>query len=95
MCGIQMNGKLYCWGDNEFGQIGDGTEEDDSLTPMQVGESTNWSSLAAGEYHTCAINLDQKLFCWGRNNKGQIGSGDPGPDKTQPLPVQVFRINSP
>ena len=62
-CGIGPAGRLYCWGDNAYGQLGDGSMTP-RTTPVQVGLATNWSSVSAGRYHTCGIRAGA-LYCWG------------------------------
>jgi outer membrane protein OmpA-like peptidoglycan-associated protein len=76
------SGKLYCWGDNQFGQLGDGTNTSSSL-PVLVTTSISGAFMNAsvrgiflGDNHTCAITSIlsvNRLFCWGLNNKGQLG----------------------
>ncbi|MCX6530053.1 MAG: OmpA family protein [Actinobacteria bacterium] len=74
-------GKLYCWGDNQFGQLGNGVNVDSSV-PILVSDNgafvnTSVAGVFAGDNHTCAITLapTNRLFCWGYNNKGQLGDG--------------------
>lgn len=73
------SGKLYCWGDNQYGQLGNGTNIDSSL-PVLVSDNgafvnTSVAGVFAGDNHTCAITLapTNRIFCWGYNNKGQLG----------------------
>jgi len=70
-------GKVYCWGRNNFGQLGDGTTTDRN-TPTLVADGAMGNSgvtaVAAGAYHTCALKGGQ-VYCWGRNNFGQLGDG--------------------
>lgn len=74
-CGIkESDSKLYCWGWNADGQIGDGTAVE-KHTPTKIGNAT-WSEISTGEHHTCGITkADSKLFCWGNNHSGQLGDG--------------------
>ena len=73
-------GSLYCWGDNQYGQLGDGTNND-ATTPVLVANSGAFvnagvQGVIAGDNHTCAVTiiaLVNRLFCWGYNNKGQLG----------------------
>lgn len=73
-CGIRTGNALYCWGDNTYGQIGDGNA---SATPVTVPTQIagGWSAVAAGGRHTCGIKTDGTLWCWGRNDYGQLGLG--------------------
>jgi alpha-tubulin suppressor-like RCC1 family protein len=75
-CAIKQDGSLWCWGNNWFGQLGDGTSGwgINKNTPVQI-MSSGVSSVALGGYHTCAVKTDGSLWCWGRNNYGQLGDG--------------------
>lgn len=80
-CGIKSDGKLYCWGNNNSGQLGDGTagtSEDwyaaNKSVPTKIGDDT-WIDISAGQDHTCGIKADSKLYCWGRNQSGELGDG--------------------
>jgi hypothetical protein len=68
-------GGAKCWGDNRYGQVGDGTTEP-RLVPVDVwGLSAGVSALSAGDYHTCAVTIAGGIKCWGWNDWGQIGDG--------------------
>ena len=87
-CGLRGSA-LYCWGDNTFGAIGDGTtvtpRESLTLVPVPAG-SVGWSSVSAGYFSTCGVTLDGRAFCWGANDRGQLGNPA---TSDQPQPVQV------
>jgi alpha-tubulin suppressor-like RCC1 family protein len=86
-CAIRRVGTLWCWGNNDFGQLGIGNTATQDL-PQQVTTpaATGWTSAAAGETHTCATRSDGTLWCWGDNFEGQLGIGDM---TGQDLPQQV------
>ncbi len=69
-CGI-TEGKLYCWGNNEYGQLGLGNF-DNQTTMQQVGDATNWSSIHLGYNSSCGIR-DGDLYCWGNNLFNKLG----------------------
>mgnify|MGYP001004224740 CR=1 FL=1 len=71
-CGVSVMGAVSCWGDNTFGQLGDGTTVK-KHNPVVVAQ--NQSAVDAGAYHTCAIQLLQGVSCWGSNAHGQLGDG--------------------
>ena len=62
--------KLWAWGKNTTGQLGDGTTVNRS-SPIQVGALTNWLSISAGYSHSLAIKMDNTLWAWG--NGGPLG----------------------
>ena len=73
--GISNDGKLFAWGANNEGQLGD----NDPLpypeqSPSQIG-SSNWSAISAGLDVSFAIRSDGKLFAWGKAINGQLGDG--------------------
>lgn len=73
-CAINKDGSLYCWGQNDFGQLGIGLPSTSSSTPVKIGIFSDWTHVATGRNHSCAIR-GQQLYCWGQNNLGQIGDG--------------------
>jgi alpha-tubulin suppressor-like RCC1 family protein len=65
-----------CWGFNEFGQLGDGTNTNQSTpTPVAMPAGVSFTGLALGWRHTCAVSADASAYCWGDNEKGQLGDG--------------------
>jgi alpha-tubulin suppressor-like RCC1 family protein len=75
-CAAETSGRLYCWGSNLFGQLGQGTSGagTEVLAPTLVGTLTNWSAIGSGDGHVCAVS-GGSLHCWGDNMDGQIGTG--------------------
>jgi len=74
-CATRTDGTLWCWGWNDFGQLGIGpTGEQDSPQQVTSPASTGWTSTAAGDVHTCATRA-RTLWCWGDGTAGQLGSG--------------------
>ena len=81
------DGSLWCWGQNQLGQVGDGTI-DDRYEPTQVGTATDWRFVSATASHSCGIRNDDSLWCWGNNGFGQA-SGDGTTSHGLVTPVRV------
>lgn len=77
-CAVTSGGAPWCWGENEYGHVGVGSTTD-QLRAVQVrqGKSalTGVSAISAGVDHTCARKTDGSAWCWGRNERGQLGDG--------------------
>ena len=82
---VRTDGTLWAWGNNNSGQMGDGTNTD-RTSPVQIGSETTWQSVAAGDYHTLAVRTDGTLWAWGNNYHGQVGDGT---TTTRTSPVQI------
>ena len=67
------DGIAYCWGDNHFGQTGQGDVQGDLDTPRQVLGLPLLSSLSLGAHHSCALSQAGEVWCWGDNQFGQLG----------------------
>lgn len=78
-CGITVTGTMYCWGLNNNGQLGNGTTTDalsPTIVPMTGALSgKKFVQVATGMDMTCGLTADNLLFCWGRNDSGQLGNG--------------------
>jgi alpha-tubulin suppressor-like RCC1 family protein len=87
-CALDAGGQLWCWGANDRGQLGVGTTGDQSApVPVALPGGAGARAVSAGEAHTCALDLDNHLFCWGANDRGQLGMGAPGADVATPTAV--------
>ncbi len=89
-CALASDNKAYCWGQNSFGQLGDNSTTQ-RLTPVAVAQGAlpagaTIRQLVAGNSHTCALASDNKAYCWGRNNNGQLGDNSTT-DRLTPVPV--------
>lgn len=73
-CGIVSGGAAYCWGNNAFGQLGDGTQTA-RLTPTRAAAGLNFVSLSVGSRHVCGVTHDFAAYCWGLNTDGDLGDG--------------------
>ena len=73
-CALRTTGEVACWGDNSFGQLGDGTITNRS-TSGPVPGLINAAAIDTGGGHTCALPQTGVLSCWGDNSSGQLGDG--------------------
>lgn len=72
-CAIKSDNTLWCWGDNYVGQLGDSSYTDSPNTPVQVSGGGNWKKVSVGNDYACAVKSDNTLWCWGYNDRGQLG----------------------
>jgi alpha-tubulin suppressor-like RCC1 family protein len=73
-CGLAADGRVYCWGDNVHGQLGDGTRTGHP-TPVAVAGAVRFIQVSAGAFHTCAVTAEYRAYCWGQNEDGRVGDG--------------------
>ena len=74
-CALTTAGGTKCWGNNTYGQLGDGTTTD-RWTPVEIGSLFNGvKAIAAGGGFTCALTTSSSIKCWGYNAYGQLGDG--------------------
>jgi alpha-tubulin suppressor-like RCC1 family protein len=72
-CAVTTDSRVFCWGGNSLGQLGDGTTTS-HLTPHAVPGSRAYRQVDAGLGHTCAVAAaDNRAYCWGWNEVGQLG----------------------
>lgn len=87
-CGIGTDDKAYCWGANNQGQLGNNAYVNSGSPVLVVNGASpgTWKALAAGNGFTCGIGTDDKAYCWGLNNNGQMGDNTTA---GKPLPTLV------
>jgi len=83
---IRTDGTLWAWGNNQYGQLGNGTTIPHN-SPMQIGSATNWRSVSAGPRHTMAIREDGTLWGWGHNQHRQLGDNTTQPQRNSPVQI--------
>jgi len=84
-CGLDQGQNLYCWGDDQFGQVGlspaalpvcpaAGANHPCEPKPTAIVVPVTLKALSAGSAHTCGLSIDNNVYCWGHNNLGQLGN---------------------
>jgi alpha-tubulin suppressor-like RCC1 family protein len=75
-CGLTTDGEVLCWGRNNQGQLGNNAATSfTTSTPVPVSGRLRFASLTVGFQHACAIHVEDRAYCWGKNSKGQVGDG--------------------
>lgn len=87
-CVASNSGNAYCFGQNTYGQLGNG-KTIHSSRPVTVELTNSVVHIASGSMHACAVFQNGKLFCWGANFVGQLGDGTLDP---RTIPVQVLTL---
>lgn len=88
-CALISIGEVRCWGKNDYGQLGDGTQMY-RLTPVAVYGLSGATAISAGDQHTCALMSSGSVRCWGYNDRGQLGAGNA---TTYYIPVEVTGLS--
>jgi len=74
-CAISSAGALFCWGDNQYGQLGNGTNISSTGPTPVTGLASGVIQVVASSGFTCAVLVNHQGLCWGINNRGQLGNG--------------------
>ncbi len=96
---LLSNGSVMAWGDNQSGELGDGTtSSSDVPVAVSLPPDTTAVAVSAGSYHSLAVLSDGTVLAWGANNEGQLGIGTTSGPETCPggacsrTPVQVSAL---
>ena len=86
-CLLTARGEGRCFGGNERGQLGDGGDAGGGASAdSRVAGTFQFAAVAAGSSHSCGVTRDGGLFCWGANDRGQLGDATTTP---RDAPVRV------
>ncbi len=86
-----INGEIWCWGDNSFGQLGDGTTTARTV-PVKVTGITDATSVAMSGFHGCATRASGAAVCWGWTYNGRLGNGESSPSVVRSSPVTLSLV---
>lgn len=87
-CAIATTSRIYCWGDNLRGELGDPSVRN-STVPIPILSSAAFIDVAAGGQHSCGLRADGFAFCWGANEIGQLGINSSGLGSATPDSVRT------
>jgi alpha-tubulin suppressor-like RCC1 family protein len=85
-CALTAAGTPWCWGNNQYGQLGTGGTTGASI-PVPVTGGGTYVAIAAGDRHSCALTAAGAAWCWGDNSAGQVGTGTAGAPEVAPIAV--------
>jgi len=98
-CALLENKNVQCWGDNSFGQLGLGhtnnigdDETIDTIGYVSIGGPAVQMDISTISFHSCALLQNGDLRCWGRNDSGQLGLGNPDHVGDDELPSSVAPV---
>ena len=95
---LGSDGNVYAWGNNRYGQLGNGTTNTSQKTPVRVKtpdrstypdlpEDFTYVQVSAGELHSLALGSDGNVYAWGSNQYGQLCNGTTGSYRNTPAKV--------
>ncbi|HTA13187.1 MAG TPA: IPT/TIG domain-containing protein [Solirubrobacteraceae bacterium] len=84
---LLANGTVMGWGENEFGELGDGTIVRGQETPAGVSGLTGVTAIAASGEHSLALLANGTVMSWGEDRFGELGDGSAGEPSDVPVPV--------
>jgi alpha-tubulin suppressor-like RCC1 family protein len=85
-CAVRTDGAAYCWGKNDYGQLG--SAGGNAASPRAVDGGLTFASISAGARHVCGVTTDGSVYCWGSNVFGALGDGLQA--AVRDTPVRIF-----
>lgn len=94
VCGLEVDGTAYCWGNNFAGQVGIGEHGSAggigiATEPTRVLTNERFIDIASGSGHTCALTKEEEVWCWGTNDSNQLGQPSAGAVSDVPVLVEL------
>jgi hypothetical protein len=86
-CGLTAAGSAWCWGSNDGGQLGAGTVSPVETAPVATAGGRAFIQLSLGEGHSCGLDAAGAVYCWGRNDFGQVGNGQTSSAVSEPVAI--------
>ena len=87
-CGVTTDNIGYCWGQNTLGALGIGADDDLRDAPTPVAGGLRFLQIdTQALFHTCGVTTDRRIYCWGSNFDGQLGTGNLGGTRNAPVAV--------
>jgi len=99
-CGVTSGGQILCWGNQEFGRLGNGSVATGSALPAALVPGAQipagaWIQVAAGAQHACGLTAAGEVWCWGSDLNGQLGDDASQHDYPHPRPVDFAQVEPP
>lgn len=88
-CAVDLDGAAWCWGVNDWGQLGVGRFGGSAPAPEPVMGELRFRDIAAGANHTCGVDLEGSAWCWGMNSEGSLGSDTLDLNQDRPRPAAM------
>lgn len=86
-CGLDLAGVAWCWGLDIHGEVSGTGTAPNTLVPFEAAPGLAFTSIAAGDEHTCALTAARAAWCWGANAYGELGIGTTRPLLAPPTEV--------
>ncbi|HSM59695.1 MAG TPA: hypothetical protein VK849_02810 [Longimicrobiales bacterium] len=101
-CALTLEGEAWCWGVGRLGGLGAEPQQTCpvgggapcALTPVRVDTQARFTDIAVGDEFACGVTTEQRILCWGANERGQLGDGTVT-SRSEPRPITGFGWDRP